>query len=322
MATVILPLGYPLVSGAEDDVIIYQGNVARMYQIPTDPRTDAQLNQRRQLYDVSKMSKSAGVRAKSAFKSSFGSRWSTIIYQFFKLDYDSSWTDAQDSWAAGSAAQRAAWDAAAPFQATYNEPGLIFFGLVRVIYSAMIGEGLETFDLQFYSMDQSSSAATWWALTLAGILQKIKVDDTDPHVVYAGGWSTALDAGCFGGSLHYTVIGQNGYGQLDFVGRRVVVGLRYSPQGGEIHITVDQQDEEIFSQNTLAVVYQRSWSSELYVKGLHRLKIWNEVEEQIEIDWFNIFGTTTETTPFVVDEMGVFIIDQEGFYQIAFEGPY
>lgn len=127
MAVVILPFGYPVQSGTTYNVITYQGNVVRSYVLPVDPRTNEQLFERRLLSDTSKMRTMLNDWGRAAATTVFGVKWATSIYQLLRADENSRWSEAESAWNAMTNPERAAWLAAAPYQATFNDPGKVFY---------------------------------------------------------------------------------------------------------------------------------------------------------------------------------------------------
>lgn len=164
MATVVLPFGYPLISGAESETIIYQGTLVRSYTLPSDPRSASQLQNRRFLSDFAKMRATAGAFARAAFRSNLGTKWGAILYQYAKADLNSYWSSAVLEWGTFSEAGRDEWRDAAPYLATFNDKGLIFFALLRTAYYAVGNFGVDFFGLEEWGELESADALMWWNL--------------------------------------------------------------------------------------------------------------------------------------------------------------
>lgn len=192
MPIVHLPLGYPTISGDYDGMLVFQGTVVRRYVVPKDPRTDSQLFERRMFSDVKRVIGSLGKWGRSACRLVFGSKWSTIIYEIYKSDMDEGWTLAMDSYSQLSAEQKAEWNEAAPYQATFNEPGRLFFGVGAILFY-FLGS-------RYFVPSPFNSAPglllAWWIAELDELGFQVQTqpgsfyDDRDWRWSYTGNYST------------------------------------------------------------------------------------------------------------------------------------
>lgn len=162
LAQVYLPLGYPEISGQEFANVIYQGTIVRLYQVPNDPRTDAQLWERRLFSDMSRMRATSGAWVRGALKASLGSRWSSVLLQIIKAKLNPWWDDAVEAWGSFGALNREAWRTAAKYQATFNDPGMIFFALQRTIYQAILFYSGLGWEGDLFDENESADALVWW----------------------------------------------------------------------------------------------------------------------------------------------------------------
>lgn len=201
MATVYLPFGYPLISGAAFQTLIYQGGVVRLYTVPSDPRTNSQTFQRKQFSDISKMRSTLGLWGRNVARLVLGPRWSSVLLQLVKADDGGIWSSAAADWADGSEAQRDAWRAAAPYQATFNDPGQMFFYLARALLDNVYAFSGEYWSGASWSMAQSADCATWWGKTLAGILTEGKTQETGSYVEYTGDTEVRAFGSADGGNV-------------------------------------------------------------------------------------------------------------------------
>lgn len=194
MVQVYLPLGYPQISGVGFANVLYQGNTVRLYSVPTDPRSGAQLENRRLLSDVSKMRGAFGTWARGVCKAVYGSRWSTVLWQIIKADIESWWSNAVDEWEGFTSVNQDAWRAAAPFQATHNDPGQIFFGMARVLARSMlhyVGVGYRT---SIWTQAQHASAVEWWTHAVGGYAQEQGTSlENSSYLSKIGAWSVLVD---------------------------------------------------------------------------------------------------------------------------------
>jgi hypothetical protein len=189
MAIVYLPMGYPLVSGAEAETIIYQGQLVRSYTLPNDPRSDSQLFSRKFLSDVSKMRSKLGAFGKLAMKETLGSAWSTVIFQLVKSDSDGWWSEAGEIWDSMTDEQKNAWRSASPYQLTFNDVGLIFFSLARVVFKALEKYRGNAYLSAEWGADDSAAAAAWWAKSKLDSVILATLAFSDDRLSVAGAWN-------------------------------------------------------------------------------------------------------------------------------------
>jgi hypothetical protein len=169
MANVYLPYGYPQLQGMQFENVIYQGTMCRLYQDVTDPRTNAQLQQRRINSDLAKMRATLGDFGKAAANKAMGSQWTTAFFQAIKADIDGWWSDAIDAWEGMADVGKNAWRSEAPYTATFNDAGLVFWAINQVLPRALNHFGGMMFDTQLWTDGQSSECRTWWDRSLVGI---------------------------------------------------------------------------------------------------------------------------------------------------------
>lgn len=291
MATVLLPMGYPLQSGQEYQHIIYQGAVVRSYTLPKDPRSATQIQNRRFLSDFAKMRSTAGTFARAAMRSSLGSTWSTIVYQYAKADIDSCWSNAVDVWASFSEIGRDAWRSVAPYEATFNDKGLIFFAMLRVCKYVCSVSDFDFFGIEEWGEEQSAVALAWWVRSVADYLKKGFYDLPASALLFSVSGDTVNNASAFGGSyldnvttFEFLIYGYN----ASFRARRV-------PGLGVVRYWFDgRMCEEVDISNAIEV-WQTSISGPASngidgrdFKGLHHLKV-EVVSGSVNIDSATVY---------------------------------
>lgn len=176
MATVILPLGYPVESGAVGDSMIYQGTVVKVYTLPKDPRTDAQIFQRKLFSDIAKMRASAGEWAKRSWRISYGSKWTSVIMQMAKADVDGYWSDAWDEWDGFSIAQQDYIRENCGFLGTFNDPGRVWWALYSMLYKWDLNNGGVLFYQPVPNANDPDAMFTWWLIGADGYGLKSNAD--------------------------------------------------------------------------------------------------------------------------------------------------
>jgi hypothetical protein len=113
---------------------------------------------------------------KGSGKNALGPKWATVMYQFIKADELGYWSEALDAWLAGSEGQRDAWREAAPYQATYTDPGKVFFMYARAFSKFVLEYVGDYLNGQLWGMGDSADCLSWW---LTG----------QNEYIFKGGWN-------------------------------------------------------------------------------------------------------------------------------------
>lgn len=262
-------MGYPQQSGQEFANVIYQGTVVRLYTVPKDPRSDAQLNQRRFLSDVTKMRSMLGKFGKAGMSTALGSKWGTVIYQAIKADMENWWSNALAEWDDFGEVNQEAWRTAAPYKACFNDLGMIYFGLTRVMYHAALNWSLYGWELEEWGEVDSAGAAAWWEKDLAGVWTVKNVDSAAAYIPYESSGTIVYDAGATGGSFVKDYSGFEFYGKVKIL----VVRAANGPYYGTMRVYADGvlKVEHDFDDSIIRFIYYPT--VEFDRKGLHFLRI-------------------------------------------------
>lgn len=286
MATVILPMGYPLQSGQEYEHIIYQGSVVRSYTLPKDPRSATQIQNRRFLSDFGKMRSMAGDYARAACRSGLGTKWGTIVYQYAKADIDFCWSDAVSEWESFTEPGREEWRAIAPYEATFNDKGLIFFCLLRVVYYTLNDQAFDLFGCEAWGEFESAAALDWWTKDLSELPSKGDLDSIALAMFHGVVGTVVSNASAWAGSyledvstFELYIYGFN----VQFFGRR-------APGLGTIKRWFDGVPSAEFNISNASEIFQTSLGSAgsngldgRNFKGLHKIKF-EVVSGSVNID--------------------------------------
>lgn len=189
MAKVNLPMGYPLQSGAEAELIVYQGQLVRSYTLPNDPRSDSQLYERKFLSDASKMRGYLGAWARAALGEALGTKWASVLFQLIKSDSFSWWSDAKAEWESFAEVSQQDWRDAAPYQVTFNDQGYIFFCLVRVMVKALGHYGIATWKASEWGETQSTEALEWYQANYEWVVPAAGTPYDSEYFIYYGEWA-------------------------------------------------------------------------------------------------------------------------------------
>lgn len=276
MAHVYLPLGYPLLNETFENVV-YQGNVARFYNIPKDPRTDSQIFNRNLLGDVVKMRGCAGTWAKGLWKIAFGKRWATIIYQMVRGDVDGNWSAGIDSWKALSDEQKAVVSGEAPFKVTFNDPGMVWWGLYGMLYRWADVHGMTWWqmppviyagweEMKAWWMDLKEQAGNW-----GGIVSTITVGEGEIFLI--GTWNIESDVNAQGGEYAET---SEGGAKVQFValGRWLTIYYKMAVDQWVIRRFVDGVDQgDLVNLRNGITLWQQSYKWNIGSYGLHLIEL-------------------------------------------------
>lgn len=235
-------MGYPIVTGTLGDVIVYQGNLVRSYVIPTDPRSGAQLQVRRLFSDMQRMKSQLGEFGKGALRNALGPKWSTNIFQLAKADINGWYSDAVAEWDEFLEGNKEDWREVAPYRVTFNDLGLVFFALSRVIYHALDHYGGYTWEAEEWGETESGDALAWWQKDLTG--------------VYMGGW-------------HNEYPTQAAYFWGSWIGMETSRG----PSGGSVQATIDGVAGQSWSLYYMTPDTGGWWTWSALYRGLHRVSL-------------------------------------------------
>lgn len=269
MATVYLPFGYPRISGAQFENVIYQGDVARLYVVQRDPRSDAQLSSRRLLSDVAKMRGKLDIWGRSACNAAFGSRWANVIYQLIRADDEGWWDGAMSAWGGFSSQGRDAWRAAAPYQATYNDVGKIFFGLSRWLYHAINHFSGSMWGIEAWGETGSASALEWWN-RIDGDILAAGWNEDDSAMITIEGLSTEESAFEARGGKYLRIY--NSY-SFYFFGRSVTWYALVGPTFGNADVYLDGRLYGVCPYNQVVEFWGDIYKVETKYKGFHHVRV-------------------------------------------------
>jgi len=290
MAVVYLPYGYPLQSGAAYDAIVYQGSMVRVYTLPTDPRTTEQLFNRRFLADTSKMRKMLGVWGKAAGRTVFGTTWGSIVYQLIKADEGGVWSDAESAWSGFYESERDAWRAVAPYLATYNDPGKMFYCYARALGQLMISYSAVAWGAMVWGASDSAAAAAWWAKDYSSALGIGSFEENNSLIVYHGTWGRDDGAPNYGLHGGYYEIGSSGashWAECFFHGRFLWFGYALASGYAGVKISLDGGAETVVNQYSTIWTPQQVQVFDSGWKGLHYLKV-ADASGQKNLDWLEV----------------------------------
>lgn len=302
MAVVYLPMGYPLQQGLAFDNIVYQGTVARMYTVPKDPRTDAQMFSRKLTSDVSKMRATAGVYARQGWKCNYGTHWSNVIHELVKSDFDGLWTEAMDAFDEFTEDLKAEWNANAPYQVTYNEPGRMYWGLVYVIYHQQQHVSRLWFEMPEPLADDMSSMLTWWTggyellrLPVKSVYG-VKVDDLDASLGSWTGWVHDYNSSYYNAHAYTTTVNGQTKSFIATCHRVSVIYALYA-SGGSLEVRVDGTLIGTINQYAPSTVYQAQWDSPEFSHGSHTIEVKAVVgvSQVVDVDAFILWNFYQES---------------------------
>lgn len=240
MATVLLPMGYPVLDGVQFDLIVFQNNLVRQYEVPKDPRTDSQLFQRRLFSDISKMRSYMGDVAKGALKQALGRTWSTVLLQIIKADSFSWWTDAINAWDSMSESDQQTWRDAAPYKVTFNDLGKVFYLLCVTAFKAIEHYGLGLWEAEDWQAGSASEALSWFTKSKGDIHSVQWVYFSDAKFRYYGSWDIGIwQQGGNSGNIKESSGSELDRAELLVYGKEIVIQAYKQPDYGSANIYID-----------------------------------------------------------------------------------
>jgi hypothetical protein len=185
------------------------------------------------------MRKTLATWPRALLKLALGSTWGSILYQAIKADINGKWSSAVEQWDGMIEIEREPWREYAPFQATFNDQGFIFFAMSFVI--GEIVAGFSSYGWAFpddWTIDAANTAA-WWMGEASNQLVAGFYDDLQIGFRQVGSWENFSHAVCWGGSCKRSA---NAAGQsliFMFYGRKLTLGVLLNPGGGFMDIMID-----------------------------------------------------------------------------------
>jgi microcystin-dependent protein len=266
MATVYLPLGSVSASGTFGGIITYKGQQVQVYTVPTDPRTGAQLNVRKLFYDITKTVKTAGPWTKGALATVLGPRWYTLLYK----ETLAAAAAADVEWAALPGYIQALWADNAPFVATWNDPGRVFFG----VYWALTVLELDAWNWLEENEDDPVTVRALWDTDLSGVTFGGQFDNGGPGMTFTSGWSTITDVLAVGGSYKKVTSGGDESCSIYFFGSELILTFLKGAVFTSLDIRLDGVAvATVLSQNNGSTLYGQAWSTGVLHYGLHVFRI-------------------------------------------------
>jgi hypothetical protein len=258
MAQVYLPMGYPIQTGHEFEFIVYQKNLVRLYVLPSDPRNNSQLFERRFLSDISKVRGTLGIWGKGALRAALGHSWGTVLYQLIKADVNGWWSAAKSVWNGFDEFEREAWREGCLYQATYNDVGEIFFCLSRVVMQALDHyTGLSWLGSTSWGGEDVADCLTWWERDRTGVLVKGDYTSTPGGLLFYGSWGGTSEVSFY------------------FFGRQVNHVRSPTGTGGTIAVYLDGVffgNLAVSASNEITIVFHVDFNPPSY-RGLHHLRL-------------------------------------------------
>lgn len=272
MPTVYLPLGSAAASGQMGEMVIYQGVTVRKYVIPTDPRTQAQIDIRNLFFDVTKTLRTLGLFGRGVLAGLFGPRWYTMAYQRAAGAGAGNLAGYDPEWDAFTLEEQDAWRAASPFVATYSDPGQIFYSFARVLQFWVSTVSPETFLSVAPAADNAAAYRAAWDVGLENVLTSAKVGHDDARLIYTGTWTTWSHPQAFIGSLARTVVVGNSV-KFYFRGNRVNIGIYKSAASGVFTATFSDGTTQVIDEYMTGTPTLAVFTKDFLNKGVHWVKL-------------------------------------------------
>ncbi|SRR6266498_2266872 len=273
MPTVYLPLGSASAHGDMGKMVIYQGTMVRQYVVPRDPRTAAQLNVRQVFHDVSKITRTAGLWVRAALKTVYGPRWFTEVYkaaQYVIRNQIAPFAmNADEIWNTFTEEQQAAWNDAAPYQATFNEPGRVWWWVIFGMQKDFVWQ----FDIPIFEDVAPDAPVDWWNRNLDGVQGAGMLDDIVDIGATSGTWDLVSDSNAHGGSYRKVPGSTSGAFGIYFYGRRASFIHMQGPDQGEVVLVWDMGNIVHKVLYNASVEWQQEFNTGSLPLGLHFVQV-------------------------------------------------
>lgn len=312
MATVTLPLNFVVSSGTLTDTVVYQGTLARVYTVPSDPRTTLQLDTRHQFYDFVKMRSSMGSFGKGVLKTVLGTKWATILLQLVQTNADAHWSTGIASWNLIAPSERAWWNANAPYQATWNQPGIIWRACWYVIYYALFDNS--NFDWGIGTPNFGHSPIdVWWAKTTADIVQPGFYNDDFSGFTRFSVWTTVSpEANAYAGQWQYGYNNSFPYFEAYFLGTYAILGFVFASNLNTAQLITDGNIVQQFNQYANPKLFNGLISTGHLKSGVHNIRL-KFVSGNFGVDFVRIRKSSNSKIPWLGTTDGRFLATTSGY---------
>lgn len=296
MPTVYLPLNSAEAHGKFGETIVFQGTTVRKLTVSKDPRTVAQVTTRNLFHDCTKMIKSADMWPKAAWRTILGSRWYSLLYKKVKSAITIPWepqsVNSDDVWSTFDEARKDRWREAAPFQATYNDPGLIYW----YVYFGSFQTLFDKFLHPYWSAGFEEPPSEWWTLGLGTVGVDAVYDETSNIINYTGTWNQVSDVNAHGGGYKKQMNVMAGGLDFYFYGRRAKIIHMKGPGQGNFSVTVDYENQFIYSLYDAETTWQEVFDTGELEKGLHYVSMFTAPMTTVNFDGMEITNKKIKAT--------------------------
>ena len=276
MVKVINPLGSDEAHGQMMKAVIFQGRTAKQYHAPARVRSATALAQEEFFTAYNKMLATAGIWARSAWRTVLGPDWFGLLYQWISQRevYGAFWDLLGEP-------EKVEWDEAAPFRVTGTlRAGRVFF--VCVTGAAMLFEYHQCgdFGLPHIEHENLPAIVEWWNRDLTGVFLSGKYDDYHPNVEYSlYNWARALGGNFFGGGYSLSATTTDCWFQFYFLGRWLSLWYKKNELYAGLSVSFDNAAPVIVSQNGENSIVMEKWTSAQLPYGLHHVIVRRDGQE-------------------------------------------
>ncbi len=169
----------------------------------------------------------------------------------------------------------------------------------NVFTTGTLADGYHTVKIVRNAHDATGKFISLDAVDVLGTLASpVRFEQTDPHLLWTGNWTTGTSKSYSGGNFAYT----NRSGSsvtVNFSGVMLTLIAKKSPPYGKVRITLDHGTPMLVNLYSSSTLYkQKVWSSGFLAPGDHTVRIeWTGLKSSsasaanINVDAFNVIGT-------------------------------
>ena len=192
-------------------------------------------------------------------------------------------------WNSWTEQHQQAWSDEAPFVATWNEPGRMWWDVVYAMALTIQGN----WESPLYEGYYLPPPVDWWHRDLEDVPGAGVYENCEGFGTLAGSWSTVNNASASGGSYKQSsASGTRSLYQL-YYGRKAILMFKKGPDQGSLGVMNDYDAETQVSQYSASEIWKATHTLSNTKKGLHSVffEAWGGV--QVNIDRIEISNKTS-----------------------------
>ena len=190
-------------------------------------------------------------------------------------------------WGEFSSVQKSDWREYAPYQATFDDPGIIFFALSRVIYGALDQWGGLAWCAGVLASGEAGEVRQWFDGEAVGQIKTGYTDEMDMNPNVVGVWTRTARAGCYGGNYYVCLDSANQEFLFAYFGKKLRLFYVADMSMGRCDIYDNGVKVASLGQGPMPEAYSQFYELSPTKKGFHVVRVVRE-SGRINIDYVNV----------------------------------